>query len=173
MTDPRNIIVWVLAGLLALVSVIAGTQILAKQAEQAAHYKTKQQHAEVLRDLAERTAKAAIAAQKSQAATQAAVAALDTKRTQELTNDIADNNRRRTADSSGAQRLRIPATCPARPVPATDLPSPAPAASVDPAPAEVPAAFRQELWDIRQALIEERAQLLALQDYVKAIQGAP
>lgn len=173
MLDFKSPVIWILLALLALVSVVAGTQIMAKQAEQAAHAKTKQQHAEVLQRLADATSKAAIAAQKAQTAAQRVVAAIDTKHTQELANDIAENSRRRAADLAGAQRLRIPATCPVRAVPATDLPSPTPSASVDPAPAEVPAAFRQELWDIRQALIEERAQLLALQDYVRAIQGSP
>ncbi|HVR53753.1 MAG TPA: lysis system i-spanin subunit Rz [Pseudorhodoferax sp.] len=135
--------------------------------ERAAHANTRAAHAQQLQRLADKTAAAATSAQRVQQALQQFVAAIDTQRTQELAHALADNDRRRTADAAGPGRLRIPAVCPG-PRAGADLPGAAPAAGVDAPAAEIPAAVRQELWDLRAALITERAQLLALQDYARA-----
>lgn len=147
---------------------LAGLQTVRLSSEESAHFRTKSAHAVQLQRIADATAKAAVAAQRAQQTYQQAVAAIDTQRTQELSHALADNDSLRAADAAGTGRLRVPATCPARPPGPASVPSAAPAPSVDPAPADIPAAFRQELWDLRAALITERAQLLALQDYARA-----
>ncbi|HVR50588.1 MAG TPA: lysis system i-spanin subunit Rz [Pseudorhodoferax sp.] len=135
--------------------------------ERAAHAGTRAAHAQQLQRLADKATVAAVAAQRAQQAHQQAVAAIDTQRTQEKDHALADNERRRVLDAAGPGRLRIPAVCPG-PSPAAGLPGAAPAAGLDAPAAEIPAAVRQELWDLRAALITERAQLLALQDYARA-----
>jgi hypothetical protein len=135
--------------------------------ERASHANTRTAYAQQLQRIADKATAVAVAAQRAQQAHQHAVAAIDTQRTQEKDHALADNERRRVLDAAGPGRLRIPAVCP-RPSPADGLPGAAPAAGVDAPAAEIPAAVRQELWDLRAALITERAQLLALQDYARA-----
>ena len=135
--------------------------------ERAAHAGTRAAHALQLQRIADKANAAAAAAVLAQQAHQRAVAAIDTQRTQEKDHALADNERRRVLDAAGPGRLRIPAVCPGSGA-AAAVPGTASATGVDPEAAEIPAAVRQELWDLRAALITERAQLLALQDYARA-----
>jgi hypothetical protein len=164
------------AGAVLLLTVLAASHWAALRqggaTERAAHADTRTAHAQQLQRLADKTAVAATAAQRAQQAHQQAVAAIDTQRTQEKDHALADNERRRVLDAAGPGRLRIPAVCPG-PGAAAGLPGTAPATGVDAPAAEIPAAVRQELWDLRAALITERAQLLALQDYARACSAAP
>lgn len=145
----------------------AGLQTVRLSGEEADHFRTKAAHAVQLQRLADGTTKAAKAAQAAQQAHQQAVASIDTQRTGEKDHALSNNDALRAADSAGTRGLRVPAACPARPASPASVPSTAAPASVDPAPADIPAAFRQELWDLRAALITEQAQLLALQDYAR------
>lgn len=131
--------------------------------ERADHMRTKAAHAQQLQRIAESTTKAATAAQRAQHAHQQVVAAIDTQRTQELSNALADNDSLRAA---GAVRLRIAASCP-RPAAAPGVPGAATSASVDTQAADLAPEAGQAVWDLRAALIAERAQLLALQDYAR------
>lgn len=167
MTDPRNLLIYGMGAVIAALLFATGSMYVSLAGEKTAHSNTRAQHAQQLQRLAEKTAHAAAAAAIAQQAHQRAVAALDSQRTQELAHALADNETRRAADAAGPGRLRIPASCPARPASGPDLPGAAASAGVDPPAAEIPAAFRQELWDLRAALITERAQLLALQDYAQ------
>lgn len=165
MADPRNIIVWVLAGLLALVSVIAGRQVLARQAEEVAHHRTKAQHAEVLRDLAERTARAAGAALHVQQVQARAVADIDTQHTKELSHAIAENDRLRAAVGAGTLRLRVRAACPATPA-GSDVPTTTPAAGLgDAGSAELDPAAGQDVLDLRAGIERAERALRAMQAY--------
>lgn len=157
---------YALAGAAVMVLIALSAVVMQQgrlDAERAEHMRTKAEHAQKLQLLAEATTKAATAAQKAQQAHQQAVAAIDTQRTQELFHAMAENDSLRAA---GSVRLRIAASCP-RPAAAAGLPSSAPAASVDPQAADLTAEAGRAVWDLRAALIAERAQLLALQDYAR------
>jgi hypothetical protein len=164
MLDPRTLIACGLGAALMVVAAGAGVQTVRLADERTDHQATRTAHAQQLQRLAESARSVAIAANLALQAQQQAVATLDTQRTEEKHRALSDNDARRADDAAGRVRLRIPAVCP-RPAAPADLPGPAPAASLDAAPAEIPAAFRQHLWDLRAALIDERAQLQAWQDY--------
>lgn len=146
---------------------LAGLQTVRVASEEAGHAETKAAHAQQLQSISEASTKASKAAQDAQKAAQATVAAIDNLRTQEKANALADNERRRADDLAGRGGLRIPAICP-KPVDSASVPSTTTPASVATPAAEIPAAFRQHVWDTRSAIIEETQQLLALQDYARA-----
>lgn len=166
MIDPRTLVTYAAGAALVLALGVAGTQTVRLANERAAHSDTRTTHATTLRRLADATARAATAATTAQQAAQAVVGAIDTKRTKELTNGIEENERMRAADRPGTGRLRIPAVCPGLRA-APDVPGAATAPSVDAPAAEISSDARQLVWDLRAALITERAQLLALQDYAR------
>lgn len=168
--DPRTLMTYGVGALLVLALGAAGTQTVRLANERAAHADTRTTHAQTLQRLAGAASQAAVAAQRAQQAAQAVVAAIDQQRTQEALDALADNETRRAADAAGTGRLRIAAVCP-RHAAAADLPSAATAPSVDAAAAEIAPDARQLVWDLRAALITERAQLLALQEYVRAIRA--
>ncbi|KQP36149.1 lysis system i-spanin subunit Rz [Pseudorhodoferax sp. Leaf274] len=157
-------------GALALLAVagFAGVQTIRLSTEKAAHFQTKTAHAVQLQRLAERAKDVADAAVIAQQAQYRYAAAIDAQRSEEKDHALADNDARRARDLAGSGGMRIPATCP-RPAAAPSLPSATASSGVDAQAADIPAAFRQELWDLRAALITEQAQLLALQDYMRRL----
>ncbi|HEY1092279.1 MAG TPA: lysis system i-spanin subunit Rz [Burkholderiaceae bacterium] len=171
MTAPRSILTYAAGAGLVLALGVAGVQTVRLANERAAHAGTKTTHAETLQRLATATARAATAAQRAQQAQQQAMAAIDFKHTQELSNALTENETRRAADRPGTGRLRIAAVCPG-PSAAPSVPSAATAPSVDAAAAEIAPDARQLVWDLRAALITERTQLLALQEYARACSAA-
>lgn len=175
MTDPRNIIVWVLVGLLTMVSVIAGHQILARQAEEVAHARTKQRHAEQLQGLAQLAIAAADKARVARDALQGAFASIDQATTKGKRHALTDNDRRRAADAAGTERLRIAAVCPATAAGGEHVPGGPTGPGVDAGTAELAPEVRQAVWDLRAEVIKLEAQLLHLQLREEARQrgGAP
>lgn len=151
---------------------LAGLQTVRLASEEADHFKTKAGHAVQLQRLAERAKEVADAITAADEAQRRAFNTIDLQRTQEKDRALSDNDARRARDLAGRGGMRIPATC--RPATRPDVPAPAAAGSVDAPAAEIPAAFRQELWDLRAALIVEREQLLGLQEYVRKLtEGRP
>lgn len=141
---------------------LAGMQTVRLASERAERMRTVAAHAQQLQRIAEATTKTVAAVQLAQRAHQWAVAAIDTQRTKELNDALAENDslRARTV------RLRIPAICPGSSAPAS-LPGAATAPSMDAQAADLTAEAGQAVLDLRAALITERAQLLALQDYAR------
>jgi hypothetical protein len=168
--DPRLWISYGLGAALVLALAGLGAQTVRLAREQTAHADTRTGHAQQLQRLADLTARAATAAQATQQAQQRATAAIDTQRTTELDHAIDENDRLRAAVRAGTVRLRIAAACPAQR--ATDVPSTTAAPSVDAQAAEVVGDAARAVLDLRAAMIAERAQLLALQDYARACAGA-
>jgi len=120
-------------------------------------------------DLATKTAEKAVAAMQ---AWNAALAGLDAKYSKERDDDLKDNETRRAAVARGDQRLRIAAVCPAS---RGDVPQAATAAGLDAqATVELSPAVGSSVFDLRAALIDDRAKLAGLQEYVaKVCPGAP
>jgi prophage endopeptidase len=164
MIDPRSYITYGLASMLVMSVVATGVQTVRLSKERATHADTRAQHAQQLQRLADATTRVATAAQQAQQAHQQAVASIDSQHTQELSNALAENDRLRAAGGPG--RLRIPAACTGPSAPA-DLPVAPAAAGVDAQAAESAVDAGQLVWDLRAALITEREQLLALQDYAR------
>jgi len=124
-------------------------------------------YAEVLGKISKLAAESADAAVKSQNAWNAAVAQIDATRSQEKADALANNEKLRGDIASGARRLRIAASCPAR---GDDMPAATSAASVDAATTvELAPATGQAVLDIRAGIIADQAALSALQDYVKRV----
>ena len=162
MLDIRNCAIPALGLALAAALLWGGGQTLRLAGERTDHATTKTQHAEVLRDLAERTARSAGAALEAHQAQQKLFAAIDRATTKEKTDALADNERRRAADTAGTQRLRIAAVCPA-PAAAPSVPSTTPGPSVDPGTVEIAPEVRRAIWDFRAELIGDLAKLEQLQ----------
>jgi prophage endopeptidase len=139
--------------------------------ERADHADTRAAHAQQLQRIADKTTAAAGAAFLAQQAHQRAVAAIDTERTQERDHANQDNDRLRAAVRTGTVRLRIAATCPARSSDGGDVPSVPATSGVDAEAAVLTPEAGQAAVNLRAALIAERAQLLALQDYARACGG--
>lgn len=148
---------------------LAGLQTVRLAGEEAEHFKTKTAHAVQLQRLAERAKSVADAIAAADESQRRAFNTIDLQRTQEKDRALSDNDARRARDIAGAGGLRIPATC--RPASSPGVPAPAAPSGVAAPAAEIPAAFRQELWDLRAALIVEREQLLGLQAYVRELTG--
>lgn len=171
MTAPRSILTYAAGAGLVLALGVAGVQTLRLANERAAHANTRTAYAQQLQRLADKATVAAHAAVQAQQVQKQALAAIDTLRTQEKADALEQNERLRAADRPGTGRLRIAAVCPG-PSAAPSVPSAAIAPSVDAAAAEIAPDARQLIWDLRAALITERTQLLALQDYARACSGA-
>ncbi|WP_202988101.1 lysis protein [Pseudomonas typographi] len=103
------------------------------------------------------------ALEKQQQAEQA-LADLDTKRTKEKADALADNERRRR-DLAAGKRLRVAGNCNSS---GGNVPKTTSSTSVDDAgTVELSATAGQDLLDIRAGIIADQAALRALQDYVR------
>ncbi|WP_202988160.1 lysis protein [Pseudomonas typographi] len=103
------------------------------------------------------------ALEKQQQAEQA-LADLDTKRTKEKADALADNERRRR-DLAAGKRLRVAGNCNSS---GGNVPKATSSTSVDDAgTVELSATAGQDLLDIRAGIIADQAALRALQDYVR------
>lgn len=107
---------------------------------------------------------AMIEARRREAEMSEEIAAIDAQRTKEVQDAQADNDRLRADVASGVKRLRVRAKCPA------GVSAPPAASGVDTdAAAELSGAARQDYHALRAGIAQVTGQLLACQDYVRAV----
>lgn len=157
---------WREAVIVGLVLALAGQQVRVSN-EKADHQRTKTQHAEVLRDLADKTLKAYRAVVAEDDAHKAAVAALDKNHTKELTDARTENSRLADAVRSGERRLRLRASCPTT---GTGVPQ-APGATgvVDGSGPRLDDAAERDYFRLRDGIATAQQQIAGLQDYVTSV----
>lgn len=123
-------------------------------------------HAIELKSISEAAERATNAAIERQTQAEARAAAIDTERTKELNDAQAENDRLRNAVADGQRRLRIQASCPAP----DGVPDASGAASVDDAgTVELGRDAERVVFDLRAALIRDRAMIQGLQQYVRDV----
>lgn len=121
------------------------------------------EHAETLRQIADKTAEAYRAVQAARDAWAATFRALDARHHQELDREQQKNDRLRADARAGAVRVRFEgARCPG---PTGAVPPTAGASGVGDGAVEVGGAARETVFDLRAALIEDARKLAYLQDY--------
>ena len=130
--------------------------------------KQAKQRAEEARAVAEATDKLRTAVHAWRGAQTAFLSNLDARITKEVSDAIAENNRRRPAVAAGTVRVRyVRAQCPN---PSADLPATATTGSVgDGAGVELAPAAGLDVLDLREALIRDRAKIEYLQGYIRKI----
>ena len=128
--------------------------------------KQAKQRAEEARAVAEATDKLRTAVHAWRDAQAAFLSTLDARITKEVSDALAENNRRRPAVAAGTVRVRyIAARCPS-----PDLPATAATGSVgDGAGVELAPAAGLDVLDLREALIRDRAKIDYLQAYIRRI----
>ena len=157
---------WREAVIVGLVLALAGQQVRVSN-EKADHQRTKTQHAEVLRDLAEKTLAAYEAVMADQTARAQAVAALDNKHTKELTDARIENSRLADAVRSGERRLRLRASCPAT---GTGVPqTPGATGVVDGPGPRLDDTAERDYFRLRDGIATAQQQIAGLQDYVRDV----
>lgn len=126
------------------------------------------QRAEEARAVAEATDKLRTAVHAWRTAQAEHLSTLDARITKEVTDALAENNRRRSAVAAGTVRVRyVKATCPG---PSSDLPTAPSTSSVgNGAGIELAADAGRDVLVLRQALIEDRAKIEYLQGYIRKI----
>lgn len=158
---------WREALIVGLVLAVAGQQVRVA-GEKSAHQKTKADHAEVLRDLADKTLKAYQAVVAEDDARKAAVAALDEKHTKELNHEKRKLETLRSDVRTGRVGLRVNATC--TPAAGTDVPPAASAASVvDATGPRLTDSAQRDYFTLRAGIETSRKQIEGLQDYVRGV----
>lgn len=164
MLDPRSALVY---GLGAAVLALGATVMWQRSEianERTAHANTKAQHAVVLQQYAETSATVAHKALQAQQALQALAGAIDTQRSQEKDNALANNEKLRAADSAPGRGLRIAAVCPSPARAADGVPGTAPSPRVDDGTVEIAPEVRRLIWDLRAEVVKTVKQLDGLQD---------
>lgn len=157
---------WREALIVLLLLSLAGQQVRVSN-EKADHQRTKTQHAEVLRDLADKTLKAYRAVVADDDARKAAVAALDKKHTKELTDARTENSRLADAVRSGERRLRLRASCPAT---GTGVPqTPGATGVVDGPGPRLDDTAERDYFRLRDGIATAQQQIAGLQDYVRDV----
>ena len=157
---------WREAVIVGLVLALAGQQVRVSN-EKANHQKTKTQHAEVLRGLAEKTRAAYEAVMTDQTARAQAMAALDNKHTKELTDARTENSRLADAVRSGERRLRVRASCPAT---GTGVPKASGATGVvDGSGPRLDDTAERDYFRLRDGITTAQQQIAGLQDYVRDV----
>lgn len=160
-------------GLLVAAGVTAyGVQTWRLHSLQAQHAGALAAHANTLKIISDLATAAAEKSALVQQTWATAIAAADTRISKEKDDALRENESLRRGVVDGSRRLRIQATCPSSPASGGDVPQATAAASVDAqGTAELDAATGQLVHDLRAQLIEGRAALIGLQEYVRAIQG--
>lgn len=136
--------------------------------EKAAHQETKTQHAEVLRDLADKSSNAYRLVLKAQVSSTQATNDLDSKYTKELNAAKLQISNLQSAVSAGNVRLRIQATC--EPTTRTGLSKASLSTSMD--DAKVPRltdSAERDYFALRDGIETTQKQLEGLQNYVKDV----
>jgi len=150
----------------ALLLALAGQQVRVSN-EKASHQKTKTQHAEVLRNLAEKTRATYEAVMLDQTARAQAVAALDKKHTKELTDARTENSRLADAVRSGKRRLRLRASCPAT---GTGVPPATGATGMADGPGpRLDESAERDYFSLRDGIATAQQQIAGLQDYIRGV----
>ena len=126
------------------------------------------QRADEARAVAEATDKLRTAVHASRTAQAEHLSALDARINKEVSDALAENNRRRAAVAAGAFRVRyVAARCPG---PGADLPATTSPGSVGNDPGvELDRAAGQDVLVLREALIRDRAKIDYLQGYIRKI----
>ena len=163
---PRawSALAWTVAFGLLGAAFVGQREITASVRIESAEQATKR--AEEARAVAEATDKLRTAVHAWRGAQTAFLSTLDARITQEVTDALAENNRRRSAVAAGTVRVRyVAARCPS-----PDLPATAATGSVgDGAGVELAPAAGLDVLDLREALIKDRAKIEYLQGYVRKI----
>ena len=163
---PRSwsALAWTVAFGLLGAAFVGQREITASVRIEAAKQATKR--AEEARAVAEATDKLREAVHAWRDAQTAFLSTLDARITKEVSDAIAENNRRRSAVATGTVRVRyVAARCPS-----PDLPATTAAGSVgDGAGVELAPAAGLDVLDLREALIKDRAKIEYLQGYVRRI----
>lgn len=126
----------------------------------------KLEHSQIMGEIAEKTNEAYEKLVKDLKESQALVSQIDTQKTKELNDAIAENNRLRSALRNGELRMRVFTNSGANTATASKSPS---TPSVDDATAEVSAAVGQAILDVREAIIYDTKALEGLQQYVSEV----
>lgn len=126
----------------------------------------KLEHSQIMGEIAEKTNEAYEKLVKDLKESQALVSQIDTQKTKELNDAIAENNRLRSALRNGELRMRVFTNSGANTATASRSPS---TPSVDDATAEVSAAVGQAILDVREAIIHDTKALEGLQQYVSEV----
>lgn len=158
---------WREAVIVGLVLALAGQQVRVSN-EKADHQRTKTQHTEVMRDLADKTLKAYQAAVADDEARKKAMAALDAKHTKELNDEKAKLEKLRADVAAGRVGLRVNAVC--APAAGTNVPPATGATSVaDAAGPRLTDAAQRDYFTLRTRVETSRKQIEGLQDYVRGV----
>ena len=158
---------WHFVAIAALV-VLLGLSQVKLSAEKEAHANTRAGHAEVLRDLADKTLKAYQAVVAEDDVRKAAVAALDEKHTKELNHEKRKLETLRSDVRTGRVGLRVAATCtPAAGADVSQAPGATSVADAD-GPRLTDAAERS-YFDLRTGIETARSQIAGLQDYIRGV----
>ena len=163
---PRtwSALAWTVAFVLLGAAFVGQREITASVRIEAAEQ--AKQRADEARAVAEATDKLRTAVHAWRGAQTSFLSTLDARITKEVSDAIAENNRRRAAVAAGTVRVRyVAARCP-RP----DLPATAATGSVgDGAGVELDPKAGLDVLDLREALIRDRAKIEYLQGYVRKI----
>lgn len=129
----------------------------------------KANNEQALKAISDAATKALQNEQGKQQALQKQLAELDQKRSQELTDAQATNNKLRSDVAAGTRKLRIAAKCPAN---TNQVPNTSTTGSMgDATTVELSAFTGQDIFDIRSGIITDTAKLKYLQDYISTQQG--
>lgn len=127
----------------------------------------KLEHSQIMGEIAEKTNEAYEKLVKDLKESQALVSQIDTQKTKELNDAVAENNRLRSALRNGELRMRVfPGG--GAPVATTATEAAAPT-RVDDATTEVSPAVGQAILDVREAIIHDTKALTGLQEYVNDV----
>lgn len=155
---------WREAVIVGLVLALAGQQVRVSN-EKADHQRTKTQHTEVMRDLADKTLKAYQAAVADDEARKKVLAALDAKHTKELNDEKAKLEKLRADVAAGRVGLRVNAVC--APAAGTNVPPATGATSVaDAAGPRLDDAAERDYFRLRDGIATAQRQITGLQDYI-------
>ena len=158
---------WHFVAIAALVALLGLSQVKLS-AEKEGHANTRAGHAEVLRDLADKTLKAYQAVVAEDDARKKAVAALDAKHTKELNDEKAKLEKLRADVAAGRVGLRVNAAC--TPAAGTGVPSDTGAASVaDATGPRLTDAAQRDYFTLRTRVETSRKQIDGLQEHVKDV----
>ena len=158
---------WREAVIVGLVLALAGQQVRVSN-EKADHQRTKTQHTEVMRDLADKTLKAYQAAVADDEARKKVLAALDAKHTKELNDEKAKLEKLRADVAAGRVGLRVNAVCP--PAAGTDVPPATGSTSVaDATGPRLDDAAERDYFRLRDGIATAQRQIAGLQDYIRDV----
>lgn len=126
----------------------------------------KLEHSQIMGEIAEKTNEAYEKLVKDLKESQALVSQIDTQKTKELNDAIAENNRLRSALRNGELRMRVFTNSSST---TSTTPKSSSTSSVDDAATEVSPAVGQAILDVREAVIHDTKALEGLQQYVSEV----